>query len=376
VEARRRPVARGRHRPQDRHRRRSGSPSAVDVEAPALPAQDRLGGAVGVRVAGAGRRGVRGRRRVARCGGRSPRHRPAPSAARPAPPRRRGAGEGRPRPRGAGAPAAPGTGRAAVGRRRRHGQPAPPTARRPDGVGRRPVEAAGRSGLRRCPGCRALRADRGLRGRCRARPAAVGACGGGIGRIRRWGSPGGPAREEGRGLHRCRGPEPRVGRGRRDVRDRRRRAGVGLRRAPTAVRRVPQRGLPQGHRRGERDPPRAPGHRRPAHRARGARVPVRALRLAAPARHRPQRGLDPPHDTRVEDLSWLCWHCHGLKSKHHLRLVGPVGDKRLVRRDGTDWDPRPEGGRPPPGDPAGDSAGDPVRAGPAPEQGDLFTLAR
>jgi len=82
------------------------------------------------------------------------------------------------------------------------------------------------------------------------------------------------------------------------------------------------------------------------------------------------------HDTRVEDLSWLCWHCHGLKSKHHLRLVGPVGDKRLVRRDGTDWDPRPQGGRPPPGDPAGDSAGDPVRAGPAPEQGDLFTLAR
>jgi len=74
------------------------------------------------------------------------------------------------------------------------------------------------------------------------------------------------------------------------------------------------------------------------------------------------------HDTRVEDLSWLCWHCHELKTRHHLRLVGPVGAKRLVRRDGTDWDPPPEEG-PPGSDP-------PVRARGRPEQGDLFTTAR
>jgi len=76
------------------------------------------------------------------------------------------------------------------------------------------------------------------------------------------------------------------------------------------------------------------------------------------------------HDTRIEDLSWLCWHCHELKTRHHLRLVGPIGNKRLVRRDGTDWDPPPDDGEPPPGaDPPA-----PARAGP--EQGDLFTLAR
>ncbi|MFP5323005.1 MAG: DUF222 domain-containing protein [Acidimicrobiia bacterium] len=71
------------------------------------------------------------------------------------------------------------------------------------------------------------------------------------------------------------------------------------------------------------------------------------------------------HDTRTEDLSWVCWHCHDLKTRHDLRLTGPTGNKRLVRRDGTDWDPPPED-RPP-------------TAGPAPPsavaQGDLFTLA-
>jgi phage terminase large subunit GpA-like protein len=24
------------------------------------------------------------------------------------------------------------------------------------------------------------------------------------------------------------------------------------------------------------------------------------------------------HDTRLEDLSWECWHCHGLKTRHNL----------------------------------------------------------
>jgi len=76
------------------------------------------------------------------------------------------------------------------------------------------------------------------------------------------------------------------------------------------------------------------------------------------------------HDTRVEDLSWVCWHCHELKTRHHLRLVGPVGNKRLVHRDGTDWDPPPEDGRPPPAS----VPLVPARAGP--EQGDLFTTAR
>jgi hypothetical protein len=71
------------------------------------------------------------------------------------------------------------------------------------------------------------------------------------------------------------------------------------------------------------------------------------------------------HDTRLEDLSWVCWHCHELKTRHHLRLVGPIGNKRLVRRDGTDWDPPPDESPPPE---------EPARAGP--EQGDLFTLAR
>jgi hypothetical protein len=70
-------------------------------------------------------------------------------------------------------------------------------------------------------------------------------------------------------------------------------------------------------------------------------------------------------DTRVEDLSWLCWHCHDLKTRHDLLLVGDIGDKRLARRDGRAWDP-PEGPVrtvPPPEPP------------PAAEQGDLFSLA-
>ena len=72
------------------------------------------------------------------------------------------------------------------------------------------------------------------------------------------------------------------------------------------------------------------------------------------------------HDTRVEDLGWLCWHCHDLKTRHDLRAVGPPGRKRFVTRDGTEWDP-PSEQRPPPGT-------DPPRR-PTAEQTDLFTLA-
>ena len=61
------------------------------------------------------------------------------------------------------------------------------------------------------------------------------------------------------------------------------------------------------------------------------------------------------HNTRTEDLSWLCWHCHDIKTRHDLYLVGPVGNERLVRRDGSDWDPPPEddppGNDPPPAQP-------------------------
>jgi hypothetical protein len=90
------------------------------------------------------------------------------------------------------------------------------------------------------------------------------------------------------------------------------------------------------------------------------------------------------HDTRLDDLSWLCSHCHDLKTRHKLRLAGTIGNRWLVDRDTNEpWrgptgtgppddhraarrpapgsDP-PDGERPPGSDP--------------PEQGDLFTLAR
>ena len=63
-------------------------------------------------------------------------------------------------------------------------------------------------------------------------------------------------------------------------------------------------------------------------------------------------------DTRVEDLSWQCWHCHD------LRFAGPPGSKRLVTRKGEDWDPPPDDGPPKSGSPP-----------PTAEQGGLFTLA-
>ncbi len=87
------------------------------------------------------------------------------------------------------------------------------------------------------------------------------------------------------------------------------------------------------------------------------------------------------HDTRLDDLSWFCWHCHDQKTRHNLRAVGGLGAKRFVRRDGTDWDPPPGQGPPRSGSPpppeASDVGGSPPadRAGPVAEQVDLFTLA-
>jgi hypothetical protein len=76
------------------------------------------------------------------------------------------------------------------------------------------------------------------------------------------------------------------------------------------------------------------------------------------------------HDTRLEDLSWACWHCHELKTRHDLRFEGPPGRKRLVTRAGQDWDPPPPD-RPP--GPVGDPPDDHLRR--SAQQGDLFTLA-
>src|SRR3546814_7433779 len=49
------------------------------------------------------------------------------------------------------------------------------------------------------------------------------------------------------------------------------------------------------------------------------------------------------HDTVLEDLSWACWHCHDLKTRHDLKFAGPPGSKRLVPRDGKDGNPDRKG---------------------------------
>jgi hypothetical protein len=95
-------------------------------------------------------------------------------------------------------------------------------------------------------------------------------------------------------------------------------------------------------------------------------------------------------DTRLEDLSWECWHCHGLKTRHNLRLDGPIGNRWFVdRKTGQPW--RGPTGTGPPDDqraarrPDCSSDADPPGATDPPaaadatplpaEQGDLFTLA-
>jgi len=87
------------------------------------------------------------------------------------------------------------------------------------------------------------------------------------------------------------------------------------------------------------------------------------------------------HDTRLEDLSWQCWHCHDLKTRHDLKFAGPIGNRWLAdRKTGQPW--RGPTGTGPPDDQRarrsptdGDAlhTADPPQA--PPEQGDLFTLA-
>lgn len=73
------------------------------------------------------------------------------------------------------------------------------------------------------------------------------------------------------------------------------------------------------------------------------------------------------HETRLDDLSWVCWHCHGAKTRHDLRLDGPIGARWFVdRRTGERW-------RPPPDDP--DDARPPPQAEAGAAQSELFTLA-
>jgi len=78
------------------------------------------------------------------------------------------------------------------------------------------------------------------------------------------------------------------------------------------------------------------------------------------------------HDTRVEDLSWLCKRCHDLKTLHDLLLEGPPNARWFVdRHTGERWDPEPE---PPPAPPPAVDPDRPPYA--APSQGDLFTTVR
>ena len=75
------------------------------------------------------------------------------------------------------------------------------------------------------------------------------------------------------------------------------------------------------------------------------------------------------HETKLDDLSLACRHCHDIKTRNDLRFVGPPGNKRLVAKDGTPWDPVVD-------DPVARSkTGPPPPDSEPPEQGDLFTLA-
>ena len=45
------------------------------------------------------------------------------------------------------------------------------------------------------------------------------------------------------------------------------------------------------------------------------------------------------HTTELDDLAWLCGHCHDRKTLEKLRLVGPVGARRLEPPDAVGTDP-------------------------------------
>lgn len=84
------------------------------------------------------------------------------------------------------------------------------------------------------------------------------------------------------------------------------------------------------------------------------------------------------HETRLDDLSWLCWHCHDLKTRHDLRLTGPPGRRRFQTRSGDPWH-EPPGTGPPPGAPPPsarrtDGTDPPARSDATPVQ-TSFTLA-
>ena len=78
------------------------------------------------------------------------------------------------------------------------------------------------------------------------------------------------------------------------------------------------------------------------------------------------------HDTRVEDLSQYCWHCHQLKTRHNLLATGPPRARVFVDRDtGQPWH-----------EPSGTATGEPrpptqaTGRSPGAVQDDLFTVAR
>lgn len=48
------------------------------------------------------------------------------------------------------------------------------------------------------------------------------------------------------------------------------------------------------------------------------------------------------HDTRLEDLSLYCWHCHDIKTRHNLRATGPPNHRSFFHRDGAPWKGPPE----------------------------------
>lgn len=79
------------------------------------------------------------------------------------------------------------------------------------------------------------------------------------------------------------------------------------------------------------------------------------------------------HETRLDDLSLKCWHCHDRKTRLGLRETGPPGHRRFLNPDGTPW-------RAPPGEESGEEGqgppGDPPDPPAAPVQDDLFSLAR
>ena len=55
------------------------------------------------------------------------------------------------------------------------------------------------------------------------------------------------------------------------------------------------------------------------------------------------------HETRLDDLSLKCWHCHDRKTRLGLRETGPPGNRRFLNPDGTPWRAPPgEGGCDPP----------------------------